>query len=54
MNVINKWNGKTYTVKNCDGQVGEVTLIREDGSEFTITQKEYRFNYREDSDERRS
>jgi len=53
MKVKNKWNGKTYTVKNFDGPADEVTLIREDGSEFTITQKDYRFNYREDNDERR-
>lgn len=52
MKVKNKWNGKTYIVKNFDGQVDEVTLIREDGSEFTITQKEYRFNYRKDNNER--
>lgn len=47
MKVKNKWNGKTYTVKSFDGQADEVTLIREDGSEFTISQKEYKFSYRE-------
>ena len=43
MAVKNKWNGKLYTVKSFDGPADEVTLIREDGSEFTISQKEYRF-----------
>ena len=50
MAVKNKWNGKLYTVKSFDGPADEVTLIREDGSEFTISQKEYRFNYREVKD----
>lgn len=52
MKCKNKWNGKTYTVKSFDGPADEVTLIREDGSEFTITQKEFRYNYREVEDER--
>lgn len=47
MKVKNRWNGKSYTVKNFDSPANEVTLIREDGSEFSITQKEYRFSYRE-------
>lgn len=47
MKCKNKWNGKTYTVKSFDSPADEVTLIREDGSEFTITQKEFRYNYRE-------
>ena len=51
MKVKNKWNGKTYTVKTFDGPADEVTLIREDDSEFTITQKEFRYNYREVEDE---
>lgn len=46
MKYKNKWNGKTYTVKSFDGPADEVTLIREDGSEFTISQKELRNNYR--------
>lgn len=47
MIVKNKWNGNTYTVKSFDGKAGEVTLTRQDGSEFSITQKEYRYNYNE-------
>lgn len=47
MVVKNKWNGRLYTVKSFDGPADEVTLIRDDKSEFTITQKEYRYNYRE-------
>ena len=50
MVVRNKWNGKTYTVKCFDGPADEVTLIREDGSEFTIAQKEFRANYKEFND----
>lgn len=50
MKAKNKWNGKLYTVKSFDGPADEVTLIREDGSEFTIAQKEYRFNYKEVTD----
>lgn len=50
MEVKNKWNSKTYTVKSFDNATDEVTLIREDGSEFTIAQKEYRFNYKEVED----
>lgn len=45
--VINKWNGKTYTVKCFDDASNEVTLIRDDGSEFIIVQREFKFNYRE-------
>lgn len=52
MVVRNKWNGKTYTVKCFDGPADEVTLIREDGSEFTIAQKEFRANYYEVHDGR--
>lgn len=51
MKVKNKWNSKLYTVKSFDGPSDEVTLIREDGSEFTINQKEYKYNYREVEDE---
>lgn len=47
MIVRNKWNGKTYTVKSFEGPTDTVTLIREDGSEFTIAQKEFRANYYE-------
>lgn len=51
MKVKNKWNGRLYTVKSFDGPADEVILIRDDGSEFTIAQKEYRCNYREVKDE---
>lgn len=47
MNIKNKWNSNKYTVKSFDGKTGKVTLIREDGSEFIISQKEYKFSYRE-------
>ena len=47
MTVKNKWNNRLYTVKSFDGPADEVTLIRDDGSEFTIAQKEYRANYKE-------
>lgn len=47
MKVKNKWNSKLYTVKSFNNTTDEVTLIREDGSEFTISQKEYKFSYRE-------
>lgn len=47
MKVINKWNGKMYTVKCFDDATKEVTLIRDDGSEFTIAQREFKFSYRE-------
>ena len=50
MTVKNKWNNKIYTVKSFNGPADEVTLIREDGSEFIINQKEYRYNYREVKD----
>lgn len=52
MKVKNKWNGKLYTVKSFDGPADEVTLIRDNSSEFTITQKEYRYNYREVHDDK--
>lgn len=45
MKVKNKWNGKLYTVINISD--GTVKLQRSDGSEFTISQKEYKLNYRE-------
>lgn len=47
MKVINKWNGRIYTVKHIDDVANEVTLIRDDGSELTIAQGEFKFNYRE-------
>lgn len=53
MIVRNKWNSRLYTVKSFDGPADEVTLIREDGSEFTIAQKEYRSNYYEVVNDRR-
>ena len=53
MQVKNKWNGKLYTVKSFDGPADEVTLVRGDGSEFIIAQKEYRYNYKEVRDEQK-
>lgn len=47
MIVRNKWNSKEYTVKSFEGPTDTVTLIRKDGSEITISQKEFRFNYYE-------
>lgn len=43
MLVRNKWNKKTYEVLKIEN--GKVTLKREDGSVFTIVQKEYITNY---------
>ena len=45
MKVINKWNGKVYTVLSM--QAGTVKLRRSDGSEFGIQKTEFYFNYRE-------
>ena len=45
MKVINKWNGKIYTVLSM--QAGTVKLRRSDGSEFEIQKNEFYFNYRE-------
>ena len=45
MNVINKWNGKSYDAK-FEGD--KVTLTREDGSVFTISIVDFNFNYRKD------
>lgn len=39
----NKWNRKIYCVVEI--KEGRVTLKREDGSEFTIAEKEYISNY---------
>jgi hypothetical protein len=41
--VRNKWNKKTYEVLKIEN--GKVTLKREDGSVFTIAQKEYIVDY---------
>ena len=41
--VRNKWNKKTYEVLEIEN--GKVTLKRENGSVFTIVQKEYITNY---------
>ena len=43
MLVRNKWNKKSYEVIAIEN--GRVTLKREDGSEFTIAEKEYISNY---------
>ena len=44
MKVINKWNGKLYTVFSMS--VNTVELQRPDGSEFEIQKSEFYFNYR--------
>lgn len=44
MKVINKWNGKLYTVFSMS--VNTVELQRSDGSEFEIQKSEFYFNYR--------
>lgn len=46
--VKNKYTGKLYTVVKFEGK--DVTLKREDGSEFTITVGEYNFYYTEVTD----
>lgn len=43
MLVRNKWNKKKYEVMNIEN--GKVTLKREDGTVFTIAEKEYVVNY---------
>lgn len=45
MLVRNKWNGHFYKVILMTDR--EVTLEREDGSQFTIMKKEYFSNYSE-------
>ena len=45
MKVKNRWNNRFYAVLNMTDK--EVTLRREDGSEFTIAKYEYYFNYRD-------
>lgn len=52
MIVKNKWNSNIYTVLSISD--GTVKLQRSDGSEFTITQKEFKFNYvEEDSNDKK-
>ena len=43
MLVRNKWNRKIYRVVEIEN--GKVTLEREDGSQFTVVEKEYLANY---------
>ena len=43
MLVRNKWNGKMYEVMEITDK--NVTLRREDGSQFTIQKSEYFFSY---------
>lgn len=43
MLVRNKWNGNFYKVILLIDNM--ITLEREDGSQFTISKKEYYFNY---------
>lgn len=45
MRVLNSWNRKWYTVLKVTDK--EVTLQREDGSQFTIQKPEYFFSYSE-------
>ena len=45
MLVRNKWNNKKYLVLEIRGK--NVTLQREDGSQFTIHKSEYFFSYSE-------
>ena len=45
MLVRNKWNGKMYEVLEITDK--NVTLQREDGSQFIIQKSEYFFNYSE-------
>lgn len=45
LEVINKWNGRTYKVLESTGNT--VFLERDDGSRFVIEKKEYFFNYKE-------
>ena len=39
----NKWNGRTYFLIKAEGN--DVTLQRDDGSQFTIQQSDFKFNY---------
>ena len=43
--VRNKWNCCMYTV--LEQKDGKVTLQRADGSQLTIDEKEFQFNYKE-------
>ena len=45
MRVLNSWNRKWYTVLEITDK--NVTLQREDGSQFTIQKSEYFFSYSE-------
>ena len=46
LRVLNRWNRKWYTVLKVTDK--EVTLRREDGSQFTIQKSEYFFSYSEE------
>lgn len=43
LRVLNRWNRKWYTVLEVTDK--NVTLRREDGSQFTIQKSEYFFSY---------
>ena len=43
MKVLNRWNRKWYTLLEVTGK--EVTLQREDGTQFTIAKSELYANY---------
>lgn len=46
----NRWSKQVYYVIKKD-KTGLVTLQRSDGTEFIITVGDYRFNYKEETDE---
>ena len=47
--VINKWNGKEYTLLGFEG--GLAKLRRSDSSEFCVAIPEYKFSYKEVKDD---
>ena len=49
MKYKNKWNGRLYDLVSSD--TDNVTLRREDGSKFTISQKEFKYIYHEVTNE---
>ncbi len=48
--VLNKWNNREYLV--LEQEDNKVTLQRNDGSQLTIEEKEFRFSYRESKPKR--
>lgn len=49
MSVRNKWNGRYYQMLSI--VQGKVTLKRDDGTQFVISEKEFNINYREVANE---